>query len=359
MERSEPRAGPADPRGGAPDRSGRGPSAPSGGWRRLAWSMWTTASRSPSGKRLVTTGVALRRWDGFVSLSGGRRRRTHCSRKSPRRARARAATLDAAVAAELAGVTPPRGSQTHRAAAEAARQQAAAAERAARDSIVRGICPSRARTPRRPARTIGDRARDIEPLALAAADALASAEATAAALADPKALWDKGCAARTWRAALAKRSPSARCFTRERAKTAADRERTRRRARGERVAGAGGAAQKRLADAAQRQASLATNAPMADQPVEQATKSKSSNANGGRAKARSDQRAPNATRAAVAIAARRSPPPRSVRRRARIPCRAAAAPKPQVSGARNMPDQRRALRMPAALVPERAGSTAR
>ncbi|MCY7398898.1 MAG: AAA family ATPase, partial [Sphingomonas bacterium] len=141
------------------------------------------------GQRLVTRDGAVRRWDGFISLSDGAAAAERLLRVN------RLAELEQALPAldaEVAGALATRnaaaaGVDRHRAAADDARRQAAAAERAARDATRSGDGAQAALERLNGQRAqLTERATDLEPLAGAAAEALASAEAAAAALPVPK-----------------------------------------------------------------------------------------------------------------------------------------------------------------------------
>ena len=228
------------------------------------------------GQRLVTRAGAMRRWDGFVSTSGG--------------AAAAERLLRANRLAELEQVLPALDAATEaalirrdaastavdalRGAADEARRRGAAAERAARDAA-RAVDLAQAALDRLEGQReqFGDRARDLDPLALAAAEALARAEAAAAALPVAETLEAKVTAARDLAArggeAVAEARAASAASARE---TAADRERNAAAGR-EAIEWRGRAlrAHERLADAAERRKGFAAeSAELADHPTEQA-----------------------------------------------------------------------------------------
>ena len=229
------------------------------------------------GQRLVTRDGALRRWDGFVSQSGGAAAAERLLRVNRLADLEQALpALDAAVAAASATRdTAATAVDTQRAAADAARRQAAAAERTARDATRAGDAAQAALERLDGQREqLSERASDLDPMAVAATDALTGAEAVAAALPVPKALEAEVSAARALATRAGESVAEARAASATRAReTASDRERH---AAAGREVGEWRTrlmrAQERLADAAERQAALASErAELGDQPTQQAS----------------------------------------------------------------------------------------
>ena len=229
------------------------------------------------GQRLVTRDGAMRRWDGFVSLSGGAAAAERLLRAN-RLAELEQAlpALDKAVVDALATRDAASAAvDAHRAAADQARRQATAAERTARDAT-RAADLAQAGLERLDGlrEQFHERSTDLEPMTAAAVDALASAAAAASALPEAKALEAEVGDARALAGSAGKTVAEARAASATRAReTAADRERH---AAAAREASEWRArmmrAQERLADAAQRHASIAAErAELADQPVQQAS----------------------------------------------------------------------------------------
>jgi chromosome segregation protein len=228
------------------------------------------------GQRLVTRDGAMRRWDGFVSQSGGAAAADRLLRIN-RLAELEQAlpALDEATKAALAARDEASlAVDNFRTAADEARKRAAAAERAMRDST-RAVDLAQAALERLDGQRaqFGERMRELDPLASAAAEALASAEAAAAALPIAETLEAEVAKARRLAARAGEAVAEARAASASRAReTAADRERNAAAGR-EAIEWRGRAAraQERLAEAAERQAALAAErAELADQPAQQA-----------------------------------------------------------------------------------------
>ncbi|MDQ3079693.1 MAG: AAA family ATPase, partial [Pseudomonadota bacterium] len=137
------------------------------------------------GQRLVTRAGAMRRWDGFVSEGGGAAAADRLLRinRLAELEQALPALNEAAKAALATRDALTNAVDSFRTAADEARQRAAAAERAMRDSA-RAVDMAQAALERLDGQReqFGERMRELDPLAAAAAEALASAEAGASAL---------------------------------------------------------------------------------------------------------------------------------------------------------------------------------
>ena len=228
------------------------------------------------GQRLVTRDGVMRRWDGFVSLGGGAAAEQRLVRANRLAELDRALPgLEAAAEAALADRDAASAAvDTYRAAADEARRRGAAADRAARDAM-RSADAAQAALDRLDGqrKQFADRAREIEPLVVAAGAALAGAEEAAAALPVARALGADVATARVLAGQAGEAVAQARAASATKAReTASDRERDAAAGR-EAVEWRGRAAraQERLADAAGRKSGLvAERAALADQPAEQA-----------------------------------------------------------------------------------------
>ena len=247
-----------------------------GGWRRSRSSTRTGARLSRSANASSPAPGRCAAGTASSAAAAARRRPSACSASiaSPSSTRRCPRSTPRSPPRSPDATPPPPPSTRHRAAAEQARGDAAAAERSARDSTRAGDAAQAALD-----RLDGQRAHylerqgDLDPMARAAADALAAAEAAAAALPVASTLEADVAAARDAATAAGSAVADARAASATRAReTAADRERH---AAAGREAAEWRArvarAQERLADAAERQAGLAAErTDLADQPEQQA-----------------------------------------------------------------------------------------
>ena len=181
------------------------------------------------GQRLVTKDGRMRRWDGFVSIETGAPAAERLIRAN------RLAELGgqlpqfeaAVVDAQSARDTAAESVETFRAEAERARTAAANAERESRDAN-RAADAATAAIERLDAQRAGlaQRQADLQPIAVASAEALAAAEMALGALPDPDAIQHEVEAARASAATAANAVADKRAEAATRAReTAADRER--------------------------------------------------------------------------------------------------------------------------------------
>jgi len=181
------------------------------------------------GQRLVTRDGRLRRWDGFIASGGGAAAAERLLRAN------RLSEIDREMPALQATVTAAEGVRDgaaadvdrFRAASEAARVSAAAAEREARDAIRAEDGAVSALERIEAQRTaLNEREADLAPVREAAAEALARAEAALSELPDPAAMASEIEAARDAASVAGQAVADKRAEAATRARmTAADRER--------------------------------------------------------------------------------------------------------------------------------------
>jgi chromosome segregation protein len=205
------------------------------------------------GQRLVTLEGRLRRWDGFVALGAGAAAAERLLRANRLADLARELpALEQAVGEATAARNEALGAMDQcRAAADEARTAALAAERDARDAA-RAIDAAAAALERVEAQrdSLAQRQADLEPVLVAARDALGAAEKSLGALSDPAVLEHEVEALRASAATAATAVADKRAEAATRAReTAADRERSSAAGRDQ------GEWRKRQADAEQRLAS--------------------------------------------------------------------------------------------------------